>query len=167
LALDKTRVVHIDEGFDFLGFRIKRDTRRGSSKRFIYTYPAARAVAAIKRKVKAITKQGYNRSLADVLKQLESVVRGWAMHFRHGASSATYHYLGHYTWVRVGRWMRGKHPHTGRKKLRRRHTRNGWRPEQDGVALFNPATIPIVRYRYRGSAIPTPWTQSENVQPTH
>jgi RNA-directed DNA polymerase len=51
LALDKTRVVHIDEGFDFLGFRIKRDTRRGSSKRFIYAYPAASAVAAIKRRV--------------------------------------------------------------------------------------------------------------------
>ena len=166
LAPGKTGVGHIDEGFDFLGFRIKRDTRRGSSKRFIYTYPAARAVAAIKRKVKAITKQGYNRPLADILRQLESVMRGWAMYFRHGAANATFGYLGNYAWVRVGQWMRRKHPHTSWKKLRHRYNHVGWRVEQDGVTLFNPATIPIVRYRYRGSAIPTPWSQSENVQPT-
>jgi RNA-directed DNA polymerase len=166
LALDKTRVAHIDEGFDFLGFRIKRDTRRGSSKRFIYTHPASRAVAAIKRKVKGITKQGYNRPLADLLRQLESTMRGWAMYFRHGASSATFHYLGNYAWIRVGRWMRRKHPHTSWKRLRRRYTYQGGRPGQDGITLFNPATIPIVRYRYRGSVIPTPWSQSKTIQPT-
>ena len=36
LAPDKTRVVHIDEGFDFLGFRIRRMHKRGTRKRYVY-----------------------------------------------------------------------------------------------------------------------------------
>jgi RNA-directed DNA polymerase len=167
LALDKTRAVHIDEGFDFLGFRIKRDTRSGSSKRFIYTYPAARAVAAIKRKVKDVTRQEFDRPLADLLKQLGPVLRGWAVYFRHGVSKATFGYLFHYTWKRVGRWMRRKHPHVGWRRLQQRYTRNGWLPEQDGITLFNPASVPVFRYRFRGSQIPTPWSSTGQLPSTH
>jgi RNA-directed DNA polymerase len=36
LADAKTRVVHLDEGFDFLGFRIQRKRRRGSQRRYAY-----------------------------------------------------------------------------------------------------------------------------------
>ena len=40
----KTRVVHLDEGLDFLGFRIQRKRKRGSAKRYVYTYPSKKAV---------------------------------------------------------------------------------------------------------------------------
>src|SRR6478672_3896804 len=39
LAPDKTRVAHIDEGFDFLGFHIRRMHKRGTQKRYVYTIP--------------------------------------------------------------------------------------------------------------------------------
>lgn len=35
LSEAKTQVVHVDEGFDFLGFRIQRKTQRGSNKRYV------------------------------------------------------------------------------------------------------------------------------------
>ena len=50
-------------------------------------------------------------------------------------------------------------PPRHRKQLRRRHFGHGWRPEQDGVTLFNPAAVPVTRYRYRGTNIPTPWDE--------
>src|SRR6266576_5584879 len=37
LSPEKTRVVHIDEGFDFLGFHIRRMRKRGTSKQYVYT----------------------------------------------------------------------------------------------------------------------------------
>jgi len=37
LSPDKTRVVHIDDGFDFLGFNIRRMRKRGSNKSYVYT----------------------------------------------------------------------------------------------------------------------------------
>jgi hypothetical protein len=37
LAPEKTRTVHIDEGFDFLGHTIRRLRKRGTSKHYVYT----------------------------------------------------------------------------------------------------------------------------------
>jgi RNA-directed DNA polymerase len=48
LAAAKTRICHIDEGFDFLGFRIQRHRKRGTAKRYIYTYPSKKALAAVR-----------------------------------------------------------------------------------------------------------------------
>jgi RNA-directed DNA polymerase len=40
LSEAKTKVVHLDEGLDFLGFRIQRKRKRGSVKQYVYTYPS-------------------------------------------------------------------------------------------------------------------------------
>ena len=55
LAPEKTRVVHIDEGFDFLGFAIRRMRKRGTQKHYVYTRPSRKAIQAIKDKVTAKT----------------------------------------------------------------------------------------------------------------
>jgi hypothetical protein len=56
LSEAKTRIAHIDEGFDFLGFRVVRQPKRGTGQRFVYTYPAKAALAAVKAKVRALTR---------------------------------------------------------------------------------------------------------------
>ncbi len=161
LSAAKTRVVHIDEGLDFLGFAIRRDRKRGTGRRYVYTYPAKAALAAVKRKVKAISRQGTNKQLSDLLRQLNLVLRGWTGYFRHGVSAATFGYLRHYTWRRVVDWLRHKHRRAGWKQLRRRYlTGVGLWPQHDGVTLFNPAAVKITRYRYRRDRIPSPWSTS-------
>jgi RNA-directed DNA polymerase len=111
--------------------------------------------------VKAISRQGTNKPLSDLLRQLNLVLRGWTSYFRHGVSAATFGYLRHSTWRRVVNWLRTKHRRTGWKQLRRRYlTRMGWCPEHDGVTLFNPAAVKIIRYRYRRDRIPSPWSTS-------
>jgi len=55
LAPEKTRVVHIDEGFDFLGYNIRRQRKRGTQKYYVYTKPSRKAIQAIRDKVKART----------------------------------------------------------------------------------------------------------------
>lgn len=47
LSVEKSRVCHLDEGFDFLGFRIQRRRRKGTSKMSVYTYPSKKALASI------------------------------------------------------------------------------------------------------------------------
>ena len=42
LAPEKTRVVHIDEGFDFLGYHIRRMRKRGTDKHYVYTKPSGK-----------------------------------------------------------------------------------------------------------------------------
>jgi RNA-directed DNA polymerase len=158
LSEEKTRVVHIDEGFDFLGFRIQRQTKRGSKKRFVYTWPSKKALAFIKARVKAITRRGTNHPLSSLLRHLNMVLRGWTTYFRHGVSKATFGYLHQFTWLRVVGWLRRKHRRANWKFLRRRYLANGWWPEHEGVALFDCRAVPVSRYRYRGTRIPTPWS---------
>jgi RNA-directed DNA polymerase len=57
LAPEKTRVVHIDEGFTFLGFDIRRMRKRGTAKQYVYTKPSRKAIQAIKDKVRRRTGQ--------------------------------------------------------------------------------------------------------------
>jgi len=86
LSAEKTRIVHIDEGFDFLGFRIVRQPKRGTGQRFVYTYPTKAALATVKAKVRALTRGTTNQSLGILLHRLNPVLRGWTAYFRHGVS---------------------------------------------------------------------------------
>ena len=158
LSEEKTTVAHIDEGFEFLGFRIQRQTKRGSHKAFVYTWPSKKALASIKAKVRAITRQGTNHPLSDLLRRLNGVLRGWTNYFRHGVSKDTFAYLHQFTWLRVVAWLRRKHRRANWKFLRRRYLANRWWPEHDGMALFDCRAVPVTRYRYRGAAIATPWS---------
>jgi RNA-directed DNA polymerase len=154
---EKTRVCHIDEGFEFLGFRIQRQTKRGSKRAFVYTWPSRKSLSSIMAKVKAIARQGTNQALSDLLRQLNGVLRGWTTYFQHGVSKATFAYLHQYSWERVVGWLRRKHRRANWKWLQRRYLANRWWPEHDGEKLFDCRAVPITRYRYRGTAIPPAW----------
>jgi RNA-directed DNA polymerase len=165
LASAKTQVVHLDEGFDFLGWHIQRRRKRGTSQHFLYTYPSKKALLSVMRKVRALTRRSKNRMLADLLHRLNPVLRGWAAYFRHGVSKRTFAYLGEFAWHRVIGWLRKRHPGLSWARLRRRYL-HGWQPAQNGVTLFNPATVTVTRYRYRGTRIPDPWPVPTASTPT-
>ena len=76
LSETKSRVCHLDEGFVFLGFHIQRRRKKGTSKKAVYTYPSKKALASIMAKVRAITNRARHRTLADLLRQLNPVLRG-------------------------------------------------------------------------------------------
>jgi RNA-directed DNA polymerase len=53
LSAEKTLITHVDEGLDFLGWRIQRRVKRGTAHRYVYTYPAKKSVKSVD-KVKTI-----------------------------------------------------------------------------------------------------------------
>ena len=142
--------------YDLAG-QAARHRKRGTQKRYVYTYPARKAVKAVMAKVKAICRMNINLPLEVPLHQLNAVLRGWTAHFRPGVSHATFQYLRAYTWQRVIAWIRRKHPKMNWKELRRRYCGGGWQPRDQELALFNAGLVTTTRYRYRGSVIPSPW----------
>jgi RNA-directed DNA polymerase len=165
LSEPKTRVCHIDEGFDFLGWRIQRRTRKGETgKRAVYTYPSKKSLASIKDKVRALTRSRRHRTLADLLRRLNPVLRGWCNYFRHGVSKRTFSYVDYFAFWRIFAWLRRRHPKLNKHTLARRYLPD-WEISDDGVQLFRPSALAIVRYRYRSSHIPTPWTSQTPPQP--
>jgi RNA-directed DNA polymerase len=162
MSAAKSRVCHLDEGLDFLGFHIQRRLKKGTSKHYVYTYPSKKALASITGKVRAVTNKRGHRTLADLLRQLNPVVRGWCNYFRFGSSTATFHYLDAFTWRRVTLWLRKQHPGINWRTLRRRYLTGdpGWRPTENGITLFVPQQVTVTRYRWRGYSIPTPWVRT-------
>ncbi|MFI6675255.1 group II intron reverse transcriptase/maturase [Kribbella sp. NPDC050470] len=158
LSEAKTLITHIDEGLDFLGWHLQRHRKRGTNRYYVYTYPSRKALAAVMAKVKTRCRHtGTDLPLDALLIWLNPMLRGWCAYFRHGVSNATFQYLRSYVWGRVIGWLRRKHRRITWKDLRRRYCDGKWWPASDDRALFNPASVRTMRYRYRGTVIPTPW----------
>jgi RNA-directed DNA polymerase len=159
LSAEKTRVLHMSDGFDFLGFRIQWRRKRGSSKWHVYTFIGDRPIRSLKSKVRALTHRTSQQDPAAVLVRLGQILRGWSTYFRHAVAKNTFRHLAHFVWNRVVRWWRMLHRWTW-TAFRRRFTspQGRWKPlSADGITLFDLAAVTVTRYRYRGAAIPTPW----------
>jgi len=162
LSPEKTRVVHINEGFDFLGENVRRQRKRGTSKHYVYTKPSKKAIQAIKDKVSVKTyRSTRSQDLDKLIGSLNRTLVGWATHFRHGVSKAIFSTVDQHAWGRLMRWIRAKYAGKsglGMKELRRRFCDQGWRFAHNGVVFKGASSVKVTRYRYRGSRIPTPWT---------
>jgi RNA-directed DNA polymerase len=159
LSEEKTKITHIDEGVDFLGWRIQRHRKRGTNRRHIYWYPSRKAVQAVTGKVKMLCRRmDTNQPLDALLRQLNPALRGWCAYFRPGMSARTFSYLRFYLWGRVIGWLRRKHRRTTWKELRRRYCGGRWWPSGHELQMFDPARVRTTRYPYRGVlGIGSPW----------
>ncbi|MDA8439844.1 MAG: group II intron reverse transcriptase/maturase [Propionibacterium sp.] len=159
LSEEKTHLTHINDGFDFLGWRIQRRTwqGRGGTKRTVYTYPSKRSLASIKEKIRVLTRRNAHRTLADLLRRLNPAIRGWCTYFQHGVSKRTFSYVDHFAFWRIVGWLKKRHPKLNVHTVIRRYL-PAWHIAADGIEFFRAPTVPVTRYRYRGTRIPNPWT---------
>jgi RNA-directed DNA polymerase len=162
LSPEKTLITHIAlSGLDFLGWHIQRHVKKGTQdQRYVYNYPSKKALARIIGKIKTLCRQTLNQDLADLLLPINRLLHGWCTYFKTGVSFKTFQYLRAFVWRHVWMWIRRKHPKSNWKELRRRYCAGGWWPSDNGVQLFNPGSVRTFTYRYRGAAIPTPWSDN-------
>jgi RNA-directed DNA polymerase len=159
LSESKTRVAHMSEGLSFLGFRIQWRQKRGTSKHYVYTFIDDRPIRSLKAKIRALTHRTSQLDLEWVLTRLNQVMHGWAGYFRHAVAKNAFAMLDNFAWRRVIRMLMERH-HWRWKDVRRRFTTPSgrWLPVTAGDAELRPiAAIPVTRYRYRGTQIPSPW----------
>ena len=159
LSAAKTQVVHMSDGFDFLGFHIRWKRKRGTSKWHVYTFIADRPIRSLKAKIRALTNRRSQQDPGAVLIRLSQIMRGWANYFKHAACKRTLSSLSHFVWWRVIRWLRALHRWRWKDVRRAFTTPDGrWKPiTAGGSELFRLEKVPVTRYRYRGNTIPSPW----------
>lgn len=153
LSEEKTHITHVTEGYDFLGFTVKRtiDENRGYNE--LLFYPSKKSVMKIKDKIKALTKRGTTlASVRDKIHALNLLLRGWANYFRHSAASATFDYIGRYAFLRMEKWLESKTDLRVRavyKKYYRRHEAGylTWRTGDMALEHIGIST-PIAYTRY-------------------
>ena len=95
LAPEKTRVVHIDEGFTFLGFDIRRLRKRGTSKQYgVPPRHPGRPSRPSRTRCRRSTGPTRHQDLDELIRSLNRSLAGWANYFRHGVSKAVFSAVG-------------------------------------------------------------------------
>ncbi|MCB8924054.1 MAG: HNH endonuclease [Ardenticatenaceae bacterium] len=109
LNQDKTRISHIDDGFSFLGFDIKRYAgTRG--KPVVLIKPSQKSIHKLKTKIKNLTKRDSTYQPAWYkLIQINQITRGWSAYFRHVNAKTTFAKLDWWVMNRLFGWARKKH----------------------------------------------------------
>jgi RNA-directed DNA polymerase len=156
---DKTRIVSLFDGFDFLGFNIRRYPVGK-----LLMKPSKDAMARIRKRLHNEVKTLHGANALAVVSTLNPIVRGWAAYYRNGVSSHAYHQLDHWLFWRLWYWAIRTHPNKGKRWIRSRYWAS-YHPGRDDHWIFgDPATgqylakfswTPIVRHaKVKGRASP-------------
>lgn len=172
---DKTNVVCLSAGFDFLGFNI----RRYGSKTLIK--PTKAAMRRIRQRLRSVVMGLRGSNTEAVLAALIPIIRGWSAYYRGVVSSRAFASLDAYMWRLLYKWIRHHHRNKPRSWMIARYfgqfnrsRKDNWvfGSHESGAYLIKFAWTKIVRHRMvRGTSSPDDptltqyWKQRRSKQP--
>jgi RNA-directed DNA polymerase len=111
LSDEKTRIVHLSEGFDFLGFNIRHYRSRTARMGWkLLIKPAKKSVSVFRQKLKQTFKRLHGSNTRCLIKVLNPMIRGWANYYRGVVSSEIFHKLESDIFWKLRRWISKTHP---------------------------------------------------------
>src|SRR4051794_2080152 len=105
---DKTHIVHVERGFDFLGFNVRRYDGK------LLIKPSQAAVRRIRGRLAAEVRSLNGGNAIAVIRRLNPIIRGWAGYYRGVVSKEVFSAVDHYLWGRLYRWALRAHPNKSR-----------------------------------------------------
>ena len=116
---DKTRIVHITQGFEFLGYKIKQGKGMNykKGKPDLYAYPRDRSIEHFKNRVRQITNRRNPKTLEGLLDELNPVIRGWGMYYRRAHVRRLFNRLSRWIIRRIWSWRYKRWRNIGWKRL--------------------------------------------------
>jgi RNA-directed DNA polymerase len=105
LSEQKTKIVHIEEGFDFLGWNVRKYDEK------LLIKPAKKNVQAFTRKVRAVIRENRTATQEKLIARLNPIIRGWANYHRNQVASDTFGKVDHAIWQQLWQWACRRHPH--------------------------------------------------------
>jgi RNA-directed DNA polymerase len=141
----KTRIVHIRDGFNFLGFHMRKFGRRDET---LLTVPQKDKVLKHLREIRAYLDAHKQTPAVQVIKALNPVIRGWAQYYRHVSAKAVLAKVGHAQWHMPWRWAKRRHPKKSCAWVKARYYRDKgyWAFSAGKAELVKPERTPITRF---------------------
>jgi RNA-directed DNA polymerase len=115
LSEEKTHITHVNTGFDFLGFNIRK------YKEKLLIKPAKANIERLLDKVRGVIKSQPTVSADALIKQLNPIIRGWANYYRHTVAKRIYSKVDSQIFSAILRWLNRKHRNKSAKWIRRRY----------------------------------------------
>lgn len=107
LSQEKTKITHIQQGFDFLGFNVRK------YKQKCLTKPKKDAVKSIFTSISECVTNHKAISQKDLIRMIAPKIRGWANFFRQSAAKQTFSLLDHKVFKLLWKWAKRRHPNKG------------------------------------------------------
>ncbi|MFJ2486099.1 group II intron reverse transcriptase/maturase [Pseudomonas sp. NPDC087639] len=154
LSPEKTHVVHIDEGFDFLGWNFRKYDGK------LLIKPSKKNVQAFYRKVKEVISTQKTARQEDLIRLLNPMLRGWALYHQPVVAKKAYSRMDNSIFHVLWHWAKRRHPnksldwirknyflsHEGRNWVFASMVRNEVGKERL-VSLYSIASTPIERHK--------------------
>jgi RNA-directed DNA polymerase len=113
---DKTKIVHLTEGFDYLGVNVCR-YRNGK----LLVKPNRAAVKRLRKRLAVEMRALRGSNAAAVIARLNPIIRGWAAYYRGVVSSKIFNSLDNYVWRLTYKWAKHTHPNKPKTWIVRRY----------------------------------------------
>lgn len=104
LSLEKTKITSIEEGFDFLGFNV----RKYKNRKFL-TKPSKANIKDFKKKIRDLIKRGVAMSTEQLIYALNKKITGWTNYYRCGVSSKVFSQIDSEIFQALKRWSFKRH----------------------------------------------------------
>jgi len=155
----KTEIVHVDEGFNFLGFNIRRFGRK------VLTKPQKEKVLLHLQGIRDFLIENRQTLTSIVIRELAPVIRGWSNYYRYGVSKEAFQYADYRLWQMLWRWSLRRHHNKPKKWVKAHYFKQvgqrDWvfhgRQDDNGkeVTLCTHSEISVKRFvKVKGRATP-------------
>ncbi len=118
LSAEKTRIVHIEEGFDFLGWNFRKYSEK------LLIKPSKKNVQAFYRKAKEAISGHKTVRQKDLIRLLNPMLRGWANYHRPVVAKEAFSRMDHLLFRAIWRWAKRRHPKKNAKWVRKKYFRS-------------------------------------------
>lgn len=155
LADDKTKVTHISEGFDFLGFNLRQYKSNKGMQLLIK--PSKTSVKKARETIKNVFIQLRGKPVGELIIKLNPIIRGIGNYWSSQVAKITFGSLDRYIWIKVRKHLKILHPNKPFKWIYKKYfkadytgvSKDKWiltDPHDNKTQLFKMSWIPIVRH---------------------
>lgn len=168
LSQQKTLITHIDDGFDFLGFNVRKYNGK------FLTKPSKKAIKGFLKRIRDIIKSSKAITADNLIRILNSKIRGWTNYYRVSAAKATFTYIGYHLIQALWNWAKRRHPNKRVQWVKNKYFRskdlNHWvffakkrdkAGNEEITELLYPGSVKIRRH-IKIKAAATPYDPSYN-----
>lgn len=155
---EKTRICHLNTGFNFLGFSFRRYGGKCLFK------PEKKKVHSFLRKINQFLSEHWNLKAETLIRRLNPILRGWSNYYKHAVSKEVFSFASHRIWKMLWMWCLRRHPNKGKHWVKLKYFgAHGWRfsskvnleGQSTKLCLFEIGEVRIQRHvKVRGDASP-------------
>jgi RNA-directed DNA polymerase len=152
LSSEKSSITHISQGFDFLGFNIRKyEPKSPHSTPKLIIKPAKENVTGYLRDIRQTIRAMRQATTEDLIKTLNPKIQGWGLYYRYVVSKQVFAKIDHEIHQALWRWAKRRHPKKGNGWVRNRYFRtyrgNRWTfTGEEGTRLMKMSSLPITRH---------------------